>query len=1108
MPLRNPDVVVVAFLEALLADREAGRLLDLAHYQRRFPGYEDALASALEDLEHSSADATTRDVENAQSVGSLQIGESFAGYRIEGVLGAGGQAIVYLANDPELDRMVALKVLRDANTWSTQARARFEREVELMVRLQHPAICPVYARGFENGIPWVAMQALDGASLASQVDKIASGSWREATRIVREAADAVAFAHVRGVVHRDLKPSNLWLDAQGRVIVLDFGLAVETSGPSTSGELTRSIDRFGTPGYMAPEQLSSTSASHATDVFGLGVTLFQLTTGRLPFPAATLGTYERALETGPQEIRRIRRGLPRDLSALIRVATAYAPEERYANASALRADLDALLTSKPIAAAPPGPIVRALRWARREPAVATSLGAMLLVLLVGWLLTSLALEQAEKDAARSAVTAAASLLQDKQSDAARTALASCPDGRGGFVRQLLESELDGGMACPLPPDDANLLLVNRDTRRITTRSGHTYPWPNGHLRAAATISDHRAAIASKPPARAGSRIAVLDRDGVIGTQLDLPDDAVVAMCQATDSRWLWCLLRPLGVVRQQRLEAWSLAAGERLWSREVRDGRDAQLLALSDHRVVLGWPDGTLQVIHADGRPDVRLAGHRAAIERLQPTSNGFVSVDTGGHARTWPNGQDGVRRYLQSGAQAVSALRFEQHLRVWTDSDLIIRWDLDHDLPRSCESAPVPLQQERPPTAKHPNEALTVKGLGDGSVQFLAEPEGIALATLTSGSSAVQAIAFSPDGNRLAVGHADGLVTVFDARGWPEPSPDRHVAPARAIEALRNIGHETALLGDRNRSQPGWRQFAMDRLLHRRIGHVRDEYSTLLAMPYATRGLHEFATTQLELQLKHLPDPSGAARSAWMIGLLRTDRLPAARLWLDEHREALPQLAGLLRCIVDIFAGTSTSTDVPAVLQQSNIGPELMLRSSSSGRAALAWLQEQIAAGHSPVAIQEAGLASAPAELRPHLQRVLAVPERVRDTIRKRLRRLLVRNLPATIHQDVRALVVHLVRANDQDDLDLRSLLAAARLRAGDALDAKELLKPSLTQAADWRRHEFDAVIWFALAEAECHGAQARIWADRAQAIALRSAQAQLLEHRLLLAELQSIRR
>jgi len=276
---------VHVFLTRLLDDRERGRRQALEDYQRQFPGFEREIEQAWNELSAQpwSGDGTKREL-----VGRFQLVR---------LLGRGGQGTVHLARDPVLKREVALKLLDLPFGRGEDARHRFRREAEAASRVSHPGICAVHEVGEHEGRPYIVMQYIDGENLAVRIARergCSSGSGAEqrarvewAIGLVERVGRAAHAAHEAGVVHRDLKPGNIALLASGEPVVLDFGLARDDA--EDSGSLTRTGDSFGTPAYMAPEQIQSDGRpmDRRTDVYALGVLLYECLALRRPFEAPT-----------------------------------------------------------------------------------------------------------------------------------------------------------------------------------------------------------------------------------------------------------------------------------------------------------------------------------------------------------------------------------------------------------------------------------------------------------------------------------------------------------------------------------------------------------------------------------------------------------------------------------------------------------------------------------------------------------------------------------------------------------------------------------------------------------------------------------------------------
>ena len=265
----------------------------------------------------------------------LQPGSPFGPYRVVAPLGRGGMAAVYRAHDPGLDRDVALKVLPAEFLHDPAFAARFKREAQVAARLEHPHIVPVHAFGIEGGRPWMAMRLLAGGSLAERVRRGPLAP-REAAEVLRGVADALDYAHARGVVHRDVKPANVLLDESGRPYLADFGIAKMLEG---SPVVTATGLIQGSPTYMAPEQAMGGKVNHLADVYALGVMAFECLTGRAPYtgttPVAILMKHvqEPVPEPAPGE-------LPPGLAAVVRRCLAKTPSERWPSAGAFAVALE------------------------------------------------------------------------------------------------------------------------------------------------------------------------------------------------------------------------------------------------------------------------------------------------------------------------------------------------------------------------------------------------------------------------------------------------------------------------------------------------------------------------------------------------------------------------------------------------------------------------------------------------------------------------------------------------------------------------------------------------------------------------------------------------
>ncbi|MBA4064264.1 MAG: hypothetical protein C0501_11230 [Isosphaera sp.] len=295
-------------------------------------------------------------------------------YRVVREVGRGGMGVVLEAEDDDLGRRVAVKVIDPVRAWDAGFRARFVREARAAAAVRHDHVVPIHDVGQEGDLPYFVMPFLDGESLA---DRLARGPLppAEVARVGREAALGLAAAHAAGLVHRDVKPANLWLEApDGRVKVLDFGLA--RSGDSADGAGAPGV-YAGTPWYMSPEQASGAAPDPRADLFGLGAVLYECATGRRAFDGPTLTAVLRAVaDHHPPPPRAADPAVPAALSDLVMRLLCKDPAGRPASAAAVADELTGL------SGAPPA--VEARRAARRRwPAVAAAL--VLVAGTGGWL---------------------------------------------------------------------------------------------------------------------------------------------------------------------------------------------------------------------------------------------------------------------------------------------------------------------------------------------------------------------------------------------------------------------------------------------------------------------------------------------------------------------------------------------------------------------------------------------------------------------------------------------------------------------------------------------------------------------------------------------------
>jgi eukaryotic-like serine/threonine-protein kinase len=666
------------------------------------------------------------------------------GYRIVEVLGEGGMGTVYAAEQDAPRRRVAIKVLQSR---SGSALARFSAEADIMARLDHPGIARVFEAGDADGHPFLVMEHVDGTTLDKFVKQL---SLRRKVELFSSLCDAVHHAHLKGVIHRDLKPSNVMVKSDGRVVVLDFGVARLADHDDRTPSTTRAGELIGTPLYMSPEQaqLRADEVDARTDVYTLGVILYELACDDLPYGPrdAPIGVLTGMIsEDPPRPLASRDPALKGDLDAITHKALQKEPRDRYQSVAALGDDVRRHLEGLPVTVRTPGVIERTRRFIKRRPVVAAAIiggvvAAVVFAVIVTYLWRAAEDARARTEVARNDLEVRTNQLVLRQ---ARSVLARDPTEAIAWLKELSERGIDPGIV-GIAWAIANEAVARGVSVDILRGHGDEVHWieayDGGFVSAAydgtvnlwepakhllfTTIHGARAHLARPSPG--GKEFAIGGDDGSL---------TIVAH----DGHVLADLSGHAGDVQHI---AWS------------PDG--AWLVTGDDHGNIIMWPHA-----RAPGTPMVS-SGSAIGSVYFSPTGKHVIASDHDGNIWDWQMAPNAV------GDVAHLVLPSGDVTDVWTDDTHVVASDgagTVHWLHRDGaalvvdHSTPTGLHAKRAMFA--PNGAYVVIGGVGGA---LTKVDNDRITPLAEFHAQVRAVAISSDGKRIAAGTDDGALVVIDA--------------------------------------------------------------------------------------------------------------------------------------------------------------------------------------------------------------------------------------------------------------------------------------------------------------------------------------------------------
>ncbi|MGO9916156.1 MAG: WD40 repeat domain-containing serine/threonine protein kinase [Isosphaeraceae bacterium] len=798
--------------------RRAGEEPGTEEYARRFPHHAVPIEAAFGPAPARSATAgPAHDLPTIAPVttggqadhnGEPAPGERiryFGDYEIVREIARGGMGVVFQARQISLNRTVALKMILAGQLADETDVMRFHTEAEAAAHLDHPGIVPIFEVGQHDGQHFFSMAFVEGRSLAQ---RLAEGPMpaRESAALLLQVAEAIEYAHRRGVIHRDLKPANILLDAEDRPRVTDFGLARRVRA---DGGLTGSGQMMGTPSYMPPEQAGGKQGEvgPAADVYALGATLYCMVTGRPPFQAATaMETVLQVISDEPVLPRRLNASIPRDVETICLKCLEKEPGKRYAGAAALGQDLRRVLAGEPIVARPVTRLERAVKWARRRPAIAALLGLVALVTALGlggvlwqWRAAVLARGAAERETIRA--NAQAELAEQRLYDVRMTLIPQYWDGQDPpplaqhqMKRQRPDQIVDRHVDFSAPNGARLRRLLDEQlpaSRGGADRRGFEwYYWrrkiASGHI----TLSGHAAPVESVAFSPDGRRLASAG-----GQQVKVWDAATGREILTFNGHTALAH----GVAFSPNGKRIASAGGDqvvRLWDADtgkvelVLSGHSAPVfgVAFSPNGRLLASAGADENVLLWDTTTERRIHTFKANCKRVgsvafSPDGRRLASGGDDGSVRVWDAVTGKEELAVHGHTQGIAGMAFSPDGKRLASASLdcaVKLWDAQTGrevLTRTVSNWPTVSVAFNPD-----GKRLASAGLAQ-IVELWNSETGERVQVLKGHAAPVTSVAFSPDGHHLASASWDHTVKVWDAViGQETPTLTGHAGPVWSV--------------------------------------------------------------------------------------------------------------------------------------------------------------------------------------------------------------------------------------------------------------------------------------------------------------------------------------
>ena len=723
-------------------------------------------------------------------------------YEVQDELGKGGMGVVYRARHTALNRTVALKMILGGPGMGAAHVERFRVEAEAVARLQHPGIVQVYDVGDHHGQPYMAMELIDGGSLAAKLDGKPQNP-RFSAQTAETLCRAMAVAHQFNVVHRDLKPHNILLTRDGQPKITDFGLAKDMDRLSSN---TRAGSILGTPSYMAPEQAAGRVADigPGTDVYALGAILYEMLTGRPPFRGESpIDTIRLVLDGEVTSPRQLVPSVPRDLDTICLKALQKPVHRRYLTAEAMAEDLRRFLDGEPIQARPIGPVERTIKLIRRRPTAASLVAASVLAFVAFLALAGLSYRAVQREAA-----------------AAKEAGQRAEEERANGVRKMVRLNVANGTRQLDDGDYLGSVLWFAEALRLEP-GGPDREWVH-KVRLNAVLQRcprpvrewlHEGALNDGVFGAGGKVVLTAGEDGV-GRVWDVANGATAGPPLEHGSPVRFIALSPDGTRAATAgadgtLKVWDVKTGEVKWSASLGVQFTGLVYSPKGDRVVAVGMAGRARVWNAQTGEIVSTMtitfNDKVTGVAFSPDGSRYALGSKDKTVRVFETDTSQSVGYTLRHDGPVSAVAFAPdgaRLLTGSEDGSAMVWDAA----TGASLLPDPIRHPAGITAVAfgPAGKRVVTASDDRTAQVWDAKTGLPLGRPAVHASRVLSATFSPDGRRFATGGDDNSARVWDAAtGEPLTPPFKYTATPVAVRFSPNGYH--LLVAARNRLAEVW---------------------------------------------------------------------------------------------------------------------------------------------------------------------------------------------------------------------------------------------------------------------------------------------------------------